>query len=110
METYPLHISGANSTGEYREINSPYDGAALAKVEKADSAAVEQALSNAERTFHEIMKPMPAWQRAEYLYQVARLIKENHEDLSLTIAREGGKPLKDARVEVTRAINTTKSR
>jgi len=108
MDTYPLHIHGAKSTGDFKDINSPYDGSPVAKVEKADSAAVEQALKNAESTFHNVMRTMPAYQRAEYLYEVARLISENHEELSLTIAQEGGKPLKDARVEVTRAINTTR--
>lgn len=108
MTSYPLQIKNAVSTGKFEEIKSPYDGAVVASVEKADGAALEQALSNAERSFHETMRPMPAHQRATILYRVAELMKERHEDLSMTIALEGAKPLKDARVEVTRAINTTK--
>ncbi|KKT49922.1 MAG: Succinate-semialdehyde dehydrogenase, partial [Parcubacteria group bacterium GW2011_GWF2_44_17] len=51
---------------------------------------------------------MPAWKRAAILYKVSDLIRENLKDLALTIAREGGKPLKDARVEAERAVNTVK--
>jgi len=108
MDTYRLHIHGAKSTDDFREIKSPYDGAVVAKIEKADSAAMEQAIVNATSVFHSTMRSMPAHQRAAILYRVAELIAENHEELSLIIAKEGGKPLKDAQVEVTRAVNTTK--
>ncbi len=108
MQRYELFIKDATSTGEYLSIKSPYDGTLVAEIEMADENAVEQAFHNAELYFESKMKPMPAWQRAEILYKVAGLMKANHEELSLSIALEGGKPYKDAKVEVTRAINTVK--
>ncbi|MFN7160810.1 MAG: aldehyde dehydrogenase family protein [Candidatus Gracilibacteria bacterium] len=108
MNSFSLFIKDAKSTGTIVEIKSPYDGALVGKVEKADSAALEKALKNAADSFENIMKTMPAWKRAEILYKVADLMKEHHEDLSQTIAQEGGKPLKDAKVEITRAINTVR--
>jgi acyl-CoA reductase-like NAD-dependent aldehyde dehydrogenase len=108
MITYPLLIAGAKSTGVFTEIRSPYDGSPVAKVEKADKAALSVAIDNADRAFREVMRGMPAWQRAEILYKTSESIKANIEELALIIASEGGKPLRDARVEATRAVNTVK--
>jgi acyl-CoA reductase-like NAD-dependent aldehyde dehydrogenase len=52
------------------------------------------------------MAKMPPHRRAEILEGLAAQMKDRHDELSLTIAQEGGKPLKDARIEVIRAINT----
>lgn len=75
MTTYPLQIKGAISTGKFAAIKSPYDAAEVAQVEKADAAALEQALANAERSFHDTMRTMPAHERASILYKVAELRK-----------------------------------
>ncbi|MCB0339729.1 MAG: aldehyde dehydrogenase family protein, partial [Bdellovibrionales bacterium] len=105
---YPLHIANARATNKYVSIHSPFSGEIVGEVEKADSAALEQSLQNAESVFRKAMRNMPAFKRAEILNRVADQIDDRHEELSLTIAKEGGKPLKDARVEVTRASNTTR--
>lgn len=106
METLKLNIKDAQSTNKFLEIKSPYSGEVIAKLEIADNNAIENALSNSVEYYNTIMKNMPAHKRAEILIRVANQIKSNHEDLSMTIALEGGKPLTDARAEVTRAINT----
>ena len=108
MDTFSMHIAGATSTNNLKELKSPYNQEVIAKIEIADEAAIEKALSNAQESYEKIMRDMPAHERADILYKVAEKIGEHHEELSLIIAKEGGKPLKDARVEVTRAINTTK--
>lgn len=104
---YVLMIAGAKASGTIT-VHSPFDQQVIATVDKAGRDAIEQALHNAAESFEKHMRRMPAHERAAYLYKVAEQIHANHEDLSLTIAREGGKPLKDARVEVSRAVNTTK--
>lgn len=108
MKQYPLLIAGAKTSTDFYTLKSPYDGSELALVARADDEAIETALANAERAFHRFMKDMPAFRRAEILYKTADLIHENQEELAHLIAEEGGKPLKDARVEVARAVNTTK--
>lgn len=108
MYHFPLYIKNARPTDQLLEVKSPFDGSLIGTVEKADTPALEQALHNAHESFETIMRTMPAWKRAEILYAVADQIKAHHEELSLLIAQEGGKPLKDARVEVTRAINTVR--
>lgn len=72
-------------------------------------------LEQAKEVFHEAydfwkteFRKYPASKRADILYKVSNKIAENSEFLAMSIATEGGKPLKDARVEVRRAINTVK--
>ena len=72
MKTYPLSIANAKATNNFKEIKSPYDGASVARVEIADSAAIRQALANAARSFKTVMRKMPAGERANILYDVAR--------------------------------------
>ncbi len=108
MKQYKFFVQNAKSSNIFKDIQSPYSGEILAEVEQGDADVLEQALKNAEHSFHAVMKKMPAYKRAEILYAVSRMIKENQKDLALTIAQEGGKPLKDAYIEVARAINTVK--
>ena len=48
--------------------------------------------------------PLPAHRRAEILDGVAQALGRRHEEVARTISDEAGKPIKAARVEVTRAI------
>ena len=103
---YALQAAGIKGSGESQEVVSPYTGEVIAEVEQADDAAVEAGLVQAEETFKAGV--LPPYQRADILHNLAAQMKDRHEELSLTIAQEGGKPLKDARVEVTRAVNTVR--
>ncbi len=103
---YALQAAGIKGSGKYQEVVSPYTGEVIAEVEQADDAAVEAGLVQAEETFKAGV--LPPYQRADILHNLAAQMKDRHEELSLTIAQEGGKPLKDARVEVTRAVNTVR--
>ncbi len=108
MYKFNLFIKNAKPTGKFRQILSPYNSRLVGEVEIPDAEAVEQAFQNAEEMYKSLMVNMPAFQRAEILYKVSNLIKENTEELAQLIAAEGGKPVKDARVEVIRAANTVK--
>ncbi len=48
---------------------------------------------------------LPAYQRIAILKKTARFMSDRAEELAMLIASEGGKPLIDARVEATRAID-----
>jgi acyl-CoA reductase-like NAD-dependent aldehyde dehydrogenase len=48
----------------------------------------------------------PAWRRSQILERTSHLIEENAEQIARLIAAEGGKPLKDARVEARRGAST----
>jgi acyl-CoA reductase-like NAD-dependent aldehyde dehydrogenase len=102
---YPLAIKGCPTT-EFADVKSPYSGEIVASVGQADEKAIDAALTLSKQTFEKVMKVMPAYKRSEILAKTSELIKQNLEDLAQTIAQEGGKPIKDARVEVSRAANT----
>src|SRR5436309_1134268 len=102
---YPLKIKGVSSS-EFTEIKSPYSGEVIAAVGQADEKAVRTAIAVAQHTFETVMRKMPAHKRSEILAKTARGIGERHEEFAQVIALEGGKPIKDARIEVSRAIMT----
>lgn len=102
---YPLKIKGS-SEGELNEVKSPFNGEVIAAVAQADENAIKQAIAQSKDTFEKVMRKMPAHKRADILNKAAKLLQERHEEFAKTIALEGGKPIKDARIEVTRAIGT----
>ena len=102
---YPLSVSGCSSAS-FIDIKSPFDGEVIASVGQADASSIEKAITRAVEVFEKTMKKMPSYERAEILARASRLILERQEDLARTIALEGGKPIKDARIEVARAANT----
>lgn len=102
---YPLKIKGIESK-EVNEVKSPYSGEPIAAVAQANEQAIGAAIEQAKETFQKVMRKMPAYKRSEILARTARLIGERAEDFAQTIAAEGGKPIKDARIEVSRAIGT----
>ncbi|CAC9545494.1 Glyceraldehyde-3-phosphate dehydrogenase (NADP(+)) (EC 1.2.1.9) [uncultured Gammaproteobacteria bacterium] len=84
-------------------VKQAYTGKVLAELQMHDGVQVEQMLSNAQER-HQIGR-LPEIQRIEILQKLADLVEAEHEDFSCLIANEGGKPIRDARVEVTRAIS-----
>lgn len=105
-ETWKYLVAGAHGSGDPIGVRSPYSGELLATVESASPETIEQALTNAEEAKRTIMPNLPAHARARILLQTARLMEREFDTLVLGIAREGGKPFTDAKVEVSRAINT----
>lgn len=108
MLKFTLKIEGAKPTGSFKQVISPFNGTPVGETESPDDSGIEQAFINAEKSFKQQMSKMPAWKRAEILYKTADQMKHNVEYLSMLIAQEGGKPYRDAKVEVLRAINTVK--
>jgi len=90
-------------TGEWLEVRSPYSGDLVGRVAKAGAAEARRAVDAAERAMAE---PLPAHKRAEILVRVAGHLGRRHEEVARTICAEAGKPLKAARVEVSRAMST----
>ncbi|RSK55229.1 aldehyde dehydrogenase family protein [Bacillus canaveralius] len=91
--------------GRTYPLYSPYRGALLANISKADTADVNVAIEGAYEAFQQ-MKEMPAHQRSAILYRVVELMRERKEELATIIAQEAGKPIKTARGEIDRTIVT----
>lgn len=91
-------------TIETTTIVSAYDRAPLDELPLCDWAAIDSALADAVQLFADRAQWLPVWRRAEILTQLSRLVETDAEHFAELIAREGGKPITDARVEVSRAI------
>jgi len=91
-------------TGAWGEVRSPYDGAVVGRVAEGDAGLVDRAVRAAREAFE--AGGLPQHERAAVLDRAADLVRERVEDLALTIAAEAGKPLKTARVEATRCVDT----
>jgi acyl-CoA reductase-like NAD-dependent aldehyde dehydrogenase len=90
-------------TGDWIDVRSPYHGASVGRVARADAALARRAVDAAERAMAE---PLPAHERAAILERTARLVEDRAEEIARTISAEAGKPMKAARVEASRAAST----
>jgi acyl-CoA reductase-like NAD-dependent aldehyde dehydrogenase len=90
-------------TGEWIDVISPYSGELVGRVPRAGAAETHRAIDAAEAAMRE---PLPAHKRAEILVKVAGYLGRRHEEAAQVICAEAGKPLKTARVEVSRAMST----
>ena len=86
-------------------VNSPYDHSVLAVVSEAGRDDAEAALETAVQAFA-VTRKMSSYQRAAVLRQIVEGITQRREEFARTICQEAGKPIKTARIEVDRAINT----
>ncbi|MBY0518200.1 MAG: aldehyde dehydrogenase family protein [Bacteriovoracaceae bacterium] len=84
---------------------SPNDGQLLGTVEQITSQDVKFITTEILKG-QKIQSTTAPHQRSMWLTSISKKIIENKEMLSLLIATEGGKPIKDARVEVERAALT----
>ncbi|HEY7477875.1 MAG TPA: aldehyde dehydrogenase family protein [Actinomycetota bacterium] len=106
MAVRPYLVNGEWRTGgESFEVRNPYDDSVVAEVGVPTEADVEEAVATAAATFEEA-KRLPVYARAEALDHISTRLKETIDENAALIAREGGKPLKWATVEATRAVST----
>ena len=87
------------------DVTAPFDNAAIATLEMAGAEHVEDALTAAHALYRNHDAWLPLHQRVEILEQAALIMEQHKALLALEAAREGGKPLLDSQVEVTRAID-----
>ncbi|GAA4708018.1 aldehyde dehydrogenase family protein [Brevibacillus fulvus] len=86
------------------EVRSPYDNRLVGKICCATKEDAEQAITVAQRVFHETMKKMPAYRRSDILRKTADLLESRTEQFANLLVLETGKPIREARVEVDRAV------
>lgn len=75
------------------------------EVSLASSEDVENAIAEGYKAT-EAMKKLTSYQKKDILMSLASDISQRAEELSYTLCVEAGKPIKDAKVEVARAIDT----
>nr|WP_314073796.1 aldehyde dehydrogenase family protein [uncultured Roseococcus sp.] len=87
------------------QVVQAFDRAPIAEVPADDAAALETKLAAAARAMRDRDGWLKPHRRIAILRRAAELLEERQARFALLIAREGGKPLTDATVEVVRAVD-----
>src|SRR5262245_13474840 len=87
------------------EVVQAFDRAPITALETDDATALERKLSTAARLFADRTSWLKPFERIATLHRVRLLVEVQREHFGLQIAREGGKPLTDALIEVDRAVD-----
>lgn len=94
--------------GEAMEVRSPWDQGLVGRVTVATRADARQAVHHAVISIRRT-RALPRWKRREILEDIAASLIEQKERFAQLIAAEAGKPIRQAHVEVDRAILTFKT-
>jgi acyl-CoA reductase-like NAD-dependent aldehyde dehydrogenase len=105
---YKLFIDGnwqASESGQtYTRVNPADPDEVLGEFQKGNREDVKKAIEAAHTAFEDWAET-PAPKRAEYVLKTAELLRNQKEDLALTITREMGKIIHDSRADVQQAID-----
>ncbi|HVM70009.1 MAG TPA: aldehyde dehydrogenase family protein, partial [Gaiellaceae bacterium] len=105
-ERYPLYLANRPvSTSDEMVVVDKYSGFTATRVAVADRAMVESAITSASAAVTP-MRRFPPHARKAVLEHCVRRFRERAEELALALCVEAGKPIRDARGEVTRLIDT----
>lgn len=106
QEQYPYYLANKpQQPNADLEVTDKYSGEVATRVAMADTAAIDQAIAAAV-TATEPMAQFPPYERQNVLNHCVKRFQERFEELAMALCIEAGKPIKDARGEVTRLIDT----
>ncbi|NUO75139.1 MAG: aldehyde dehydrogenase family protein [Lysobacter sp.] len=104
--SYPYYLANRPvAANTDLEVLDKYSGKVATRVAFADAAVVRKAIVAAHKA-REAMAAFPPDARRDVLEHCVRRFSERHEELALALCIEAGKPIQDARGEVTRLIDT----
>jgi acyl-CoA reductase-like NAD-dependent aldehyde dehydrogenase len=93
----------SDGTGTERlTVTSPYSGERIATLLESSPADVDAAIASARKAFE--ARQLAPYDRYRILRRAAELIDERGEQFARSVVAEAGKPIRDARVEVSRAV------
>ncbi len=105
-KSYPYYLANAPVTANSDlEVLDKYSGKLATRVAFADTAAVRKAIAAA----HKARGAMAAFrpdQRRDVLQHCVEQFTQRSDELAMALCIEAGKPIKDAKGEVTRLIDT----
>jgi aldehyde dehydrogenase (NAD+) len=90
-------------SGETLPVVSPSDGREFACIARGGKADIDAAVTAARRAFEGSWGRMPGFERGRLLGKLSGLILDHFDELALLEARDTGKPLKQARADITTA-------
>ena len=105
-ELLPFYLAGkAVTTDDTLDVTDKFTDAVSVRISMANSAHLEQAIAAAHAA-EKTMRNFRAYQRQDVLYHCVKRFKERFDELAEALCVEAGKPIRDARGEVTRLIDT----
>jgi acyl-CoA reductase-like NAD-dependent aldehyde dehydrogenase len=105
-DSYPLYLANEAQTPNLDlEVTDKYTGKVATRVALADAKTIDAGIA-ATVEAAEPMARMPAYARQEVLAHCVTRFKERFDELAYALCVEAGKPIRDARGEVTRLIDT----
>jgi len=87
-------------------VINPATEETLCEVASASVKDVETAVTGAQRAFEESWRDLAPGKRTEVMFQIARVLRDNAEELSQLECQMIGKPISDARDEITLGART----
>lgn len=103
---YQYYCAGEwRESGNRLDVVNPHDDTIVGTTSYATASDLEDAITAAECAFREL-RVMSTYERAGALSKLAGLLEKRQEEIAVLIARESGKPLRDARVEAMRGVFT----
>lgn len=105
-DSYPFYVGNRpEMPNTDLPVTDKYTGEVATRVAMADPATIDRAIAMAVQAAP-AMRELHAYQRQEVLQQCVRRFTERADELAASLCIEAGKPLKDARGEVSRLIDT----
>lgn len=105
---YPMYLAGNwVESGTPVEIINPYDDAPVGRTWLATAEQLNEAIVAAQTAF-ERTRMQPVFERVRILDELAARIREHRDEIASLIAREAGKPIRDAEVETDRGVFTVR--
>lgn len=105
---YPYYLANqAVYANQDLAVSNKYTGQVVTRVALATEQAIDHAL-NAAVSAQYAMAQLPAYHRQQVLEHCVERFKQRTDELAYSLCIEAGKPIKDARGEVTRLIDTFK--
>jgi acyl-CoA reductase-like NAD-dependent aldehyde dehydrogenase len=104
--SYPYYLANeAVAANADLEVHNKYTGEIATRVALADEDVIDKAIGAAVEAFDEFRR-WPAWRRKSVLEHVITRMRERSDEMAEALAVEAGKPIKFAKGEVTRGIDT----
>jgi acyl-CoA reductase-like NAD-dependent aldehyde dehydrogenase len=105
-ESYPYYLANRPAMPNTDlEVFDKYSGELATRVAIADAEAIDAAIAAADRASGP-MRETRAYQRQAVLDHCVKRFRERAEELAMSLCIEAGKPIRDARGEVGRLIDT----
>jgi acyl-CoA reductase-like NAD-dependent aldehyde dehydrogenase len=104
--SYPMYLANeAFAPNQDLEVTDKYSGKVATRVAQADAATIDKAIAACVAAA-EPMAELASYERQAVLAHCVTRFTERYDELALALCIEAGKPIKDAKGEVTRLIDT----